>query len=271
MAKLWAGPYVGEFGWELFHWQGWLRKYCTTLAGTEILMACREGHEYLYQDFADKVITYQDVPGESDCEKNLGFVYDERHKQHVGPKDQVILPWKTSYFQPSLDQQRFAPLGEWDRDTPRFDVILHARNTNKYGTGYRDWSKEKWCSLVKSLSGEKLLVASMGTVEAALHVPGTTDIRGLPLRDLCSHLRMAKIAVGPSSGPLHLATLCQCPHIVWTGPHKNVERYQKLWNPFETTSRVVEPSPGSKFNDPAGWDADVEAILSYTLELVNAC
>ena len=53
-----AGPWVGEFGWELMGWQARLRFLSKT---SDVIVACQMGHESLYQDFA-KDIVYFDPP-----------------------------------------------------------------------------------------------------------------------------------------------------------------------------------------------------------------
>jgi len=48
-----AGPWVGEFGWELCCWQGYIRKLSKKY--TKTIVICREGHDFLYKDFADEI------------------------------------------------------------------------------------------------------------------------------------------------------------------------------------------------------------------------
>ncbi|GAG44278.1 unnamed protein product, partial [marine sediment metagenome] len=49
-----AGPFVGEFGWELFSWQGYLRGKAKR--GQHVFVFCRRGNAYLYKDFAAAVV-----------------------------------------------------------------------------------------------------------------------------------------------------------------------------------------------------------------------
>jgi SAM-dependent methyltransferase len=56
----------------------------------------------------------------------------------------------------------------------------------------------------------------------------------------------SKLVIGPSSGPMHLASLCKTPHLVWTGKQWsstikafNDERYTWKWNPFRTKCKVI--------------------------------
>jgi hypothetical protein len=256
MRSLWAGPYVGEFGWELFYWQGWLRKYAEGF--DEVYVACREGHELFYEDFASRIEVYPDVGHVTDCEKCMGFKYDDRHESLKSKWTEVILPWTKSHFRPTLADQEIATLGYSDIEATGYDVLLHARATDKYGTGYRNWAPVKWLQLLEELSG--LDIAFIGSKEAALCPEGQTDLRGIPLKALTSTMQVSGVIAGPSSGPLHLATLCFLPQVVWTGPHKNVERYKTEWNPFGVCTEVIEPLPGAEWNDQRGWDADVEVV-----------
>lgn len=44
------GPFIGEFGWELFHWHGWVRKACQTWAKDRRKIAASfPGRKVLYQ------------------------------------------------------------------------------------------------------------------------------------------------------------------------------------------------------------------------------
>jgi len=271
MTRLWAGPYIGEFGWELFYWQGWLRKYSKSF--DEVYVACRSGRELLYEDFATKVIPYEGISEITDCEKAMGFSYDNRHEQY-GVFNEIILPWEKAYFRPEPEEQEFVELGRPCTSylPDRWPIVLHARDTNKYNTSYRDWSHEKWDVLNARLSKD-YYTQFIGT-EKSSYCPhlADEDCRGLDLEKTCMILASSLLIAGPSSGPIHLASLCSVPQVVWTGPHKNVIRYQKEWNPFNTPVNVIEPLPGAAWNDPRGWDADldeVEAAIREMAEMSN--
>ena len=49
-----AGPWVGEFGYELCQWQGFVRKLSREYDDT--IVVSRPGHEVLYSDFCSKYI-----------------------------------------------------------------------------------------------------------------------------------------------------------------------------------------------------------------------
>ena len=269
MANLWAGPYVGEFGWELFYWQGYVRKLAHDY--DKVIMACRKGHEALYEDFSDHIETYEGTPEVTDCERASGFIYDNRHTKFMQPGDKVIFPWATPYFTPPLEDQEFVTPGEKDSwGTLGYDIIVHARNTDKFGTAHRNWPEAKWTQFateMKVIRGYS--IASMGTPKSSLRIRHTDDIRGANVKQLSNLLYNSGVAVGPSSGPLHLASLNKCPHVGWGGPRKNVGRYKDWWNPLETPCEFIEPNPGGKHNDPRSWDADIVDVVEATLKMMR--
>ena len=56
MSILFAGPWVGEFGWELFGWQAKIRKLAKEYDKT--IISSRECNRYLYSDFSDEFIPF---------------------------------------------------------------------------------------------------------------------------------------------------------------------------------------------------------------------
>jgi len=264
MTNLWAGPYVGEFGWELFHWQGWLRKESKKYK--RVYVACRPGHEALYEDFASYIMPYPGINYNTDCEKEASFKYNNSHLIAGVAFDKVIRPWETPYFMPSLDEQEFVVPGKAKRKKG-FDIILHARWTPKWDSAHRNWSKRKWEELVYLLKKDSLSIACMGSKNAALWIRGAVDLRGLPLSILSNHLVMSKLAVGPSSGPLHLATLNRCPQVTWGGAKKNYGRYTDWWNPFKVKAIWFSPNPEAKHNSVEAWDADIDQVYKHIYDL----
>jgi ADP-heptose:LPS heptosyltransferase len=64
------------------------------------------------------------------------------------------------------------------------------------------------------------------------------------------------VLVGPSSGPVHLASLCGLPHVTWspknaTGIMSNKDRYERIWNPLKTPVTFIEGS----------WNPEVKEIV----------
>lgn len=240
-----AGPYVGEFGWCLFCWQGYVRTLSKEYRETHII--CRPGEQILYADFASKI--YEFDPGS--WKTNMHMCEDMKHD----PMDLVsTLEWdhyfSGNYFMDvSHDGKSYRDnKGHFDAQTfhkytgdelpfdgavKSYDLLFHPRN--KPTSSDRNWSKDRWQSLVDMMKDE-YTIAVIGN-EMAYELEGADDLRGTSLQSLVKHINACGMVVGPSSGPMHLASLCGKKHLVWT-PEFNRFRYEKWWNPFGTESII---------------------------------
>jgi len=260
--KLLVGPWVGEFGWELFCWQGMARRDSCNYDETTVL--CRAGNEHLYSDFATEIMPIKGLSQDTDCEQcfNFGRVEGVRlastYPSHVwlNPFDNYTTrKLKIPFIQDQI-HRRF-------RDTTAvydFDLAIHARAAKKRGTGNRNWPVSKWIELIDLLHkwtrnqwGGDANICCIGTKEAAYHIPGTTDLRGVDLRTTCKVLSGSRVVIGPSSGPMHLAALTSTPLLTWSGTNRNVDRYETVWNPFDSKAIVLDPKK-------SGWDPTVELV-----------
>ena len=117
----------------------------------------------------------------------------------------------------------------------------------------KQWPNDQAKELVQKFQAEGYSVACYGGLDNE-YIEGTTDLRGLPLIDLCGVLAKAKLAIGPSSGTLHLASLCGTPHVSWYGrAMTSMDRYQHYWNPFSTPVTFINvPTPGHELVFDAG-------------------
>ena len=249
-SRLFAGPFVGEFGHELFCWQGVLRN--NSKKYDDVTIVCTPGKEVLYEDFANKIITYTPETYEANGPYNYGktenYPIPDYECDYIGPNTQLTEYHgsRGGHFEPNLKQE-FVKLGA--PCSSSFKYIIHARATSKVSTGYRNWSVDKWDRLVESLDGS---VACIGTVQGAYHIQGTEDLRDLPLSELCNILSTSEIIIGPSSGPMHLASLCGLKQVVWSGDWYNKKRYEQDWNPHNTDVSYLNPNT---------WDIKVEEVL----------
>lgn len=262
MKTLLAGPWVGEFGWELFCWQGHVRKLSKDFDKTIIIG--RPGNEFLYSDFCDEYIEFDPQSFKTD----MWMCHDAKSHEHI-----VKSTPHTGYFSGNFNigmlysingvrdlyghffSQEFHKYNV-DTELPGYDVILHCRNKS---TGAdRNWSKEQWEELSNLLLKEGLSVSCIGNSEA-FYMEGTTDLRGITLADLTGVMNKSKIIVGPSSGPMHMASLCGLKHLVWSTEYNRV-RYERDWNPFKT--EVVFHSDGE-------WNPEPTKIKDLVLEHIR--
>ena len=56
MNNILFGPFIGEFGWELVHWHGWLRKIKKNFLSHEKLIVASFPGRYPLYEFADEFI-----------------------------------------------------------------------------------------------------------------------------------------------------------------------------------------------------------------------
>ena len=239
--KLFAGPFLGEFGWELFCWQGYIRWLSDSFDHTTV--CCRKGLSGLYKDFADKIIEYDPPVYIPNCERNTGDCGnyprpDNTYLKYIGPNPS---PSEIPFYQGPYEKyvvdfpQKFFQYGNINSKIKAFDILIHARSrsfTGEENTDDRNLSKESWKDIVNHLKNKNFAVASIGSIRDSLHISNTTDLRGINIDELCDYCRKSKCMMSPSSGPLHLAALCGTEIIVWSGDSYNEYRYKKAWNPF---------------------------------------
>jgi len=230
-----AGPWIGELGWELFHWQGYIRRLSKQVDRTIVIG--RPDHKGLYDDFCDEYIEHDPGSTNTDCWKCNGgdpgkhFRDTIEHTSYRSGEFNMGFRKLSNTWKPSKEfsKQDFIKYGTFKEDC-KHDILLHARSTPKNGSGKHNWDIEKWKLLVNSFSN--LSIASIGTSTGAYHVEGTKDLRNIPLVELFDVMASSRLIIGPSSGPMHLASLCGLPQLVWSGDGSTKIRYNKLWNPF---------------------------------------
>ena len=206
MRRLIAGPWCGEFGWELMSWQGRIRELSRSY--DETIVCSDDGHQALYADFAKLFIPHR-LLGERDCyhfrPSNPGAYFglmDSLSKMdgdHAIPERQLV-----------LGEQEFVRYGDAARCPAdlRFDVLVHVRQKRDTKVR-RSWPEAHAARVVADLAGRGLTVGAMGV--HGTPAAGAVSVVGLPLRELMDVLAAAKVLVGPCSGPTCLALLCGTP------------------------------------------------------------
>ena len=247
MKTLFAGPWAGEFGYELFEWQGKLRAMAKDF--DKVIVSSRSGNEILYEDFCDEFVPFDTSLAKcSEYFNEQAYMdkCDEFIESNGVKADKII---RNSDFQ---HKQKFVKYGNVD-PSKAYDIVIHARLFNKY-KGTRNWRIEKWTKMIQMLLEFRsdLKICSIGVSEVAKHISNTDNKMDIPLRELTDILASSKLCVGQSSGPMHLASLCGCKHLVWSSK-KNRERYLREWNPFNTD--VV-------FYQKERWNPNVDSILN---------
>ena len=201
------------------------------------IVVCPVGHGYLYRDFATRIEEVR-VVGKADrwlCNGKCPTMPKRFKKKYKGstivtPNEHLCMNAKRKYIRYGTGQYESL-------------VLIHARALTRYNSTNRNWPKKKYAAMLKELGTP--LAASIGT--NAHHIKGTADLRNIEIEDLCNFMSSAKLVVGPSSGPMHLAALCGAPAVVWTDDSwqksingTNKDMYKTKWNPFKTKVKVIE-------------------------------
>jgi len=239
--KLLAGPWVGEFGWEICTWVPALRKHAEKF--DNVVIVCRGGHGYLYKDFADKIISC-DKQGDADrwllndkkVKMPKGIISSFPDHKLCRPRGGKCMNWPRKYFKYGRNSKEQG-----------YQIVFHARHMKKYGQSKLNYPPARYEKAIKKLKINPEECASIGSRSGAYYVKGTKDLREMDMEKLCGTLANSSLCVGTSSGPMHLASFCGCPHIVITGNEHlkiingtNRDRYKRLWNPFKTECKILD-------------------------------
>lgn len=242
---------VLELGWELCTWIPAVRRRSRRYDRTVIVG--KPGFQYLYEDFADEYVEHR-VSGDKDrwlCNGQLQKMPD-RFVRRFRP-DKIWTPTRKICYN---RQREYFKYGGGEAE--KYDIIIHARAMTKYGQSNLNYSPKKYAKLVRHFSGKR--IACIGSRKGAFAIDGAEDLRGVPMKQLSNVLGVGKVCVGTSSGPMHLASMCGCPHVVLTGPEKlkslhwrtNKDRYVHLWNPFNAPCNVVQA---------VGWKPPLKKVI----------
>jgi len=231
----------GELGWLLLWYAPAIRHMSRHHDRT--IFALDKSLAHIVDDFADEIVPLK-------C---------QGHAQHTGqilegelPEvegDWTVARWKDVFTQGWKKNPPPREHREFGRP-PKvlFDAVCFFRppKTLKGGRGdpnRKSYPEDKARKLVELLVAKDWRVACAGGPDNRTY-DGALDIRGIPLDWLCPALRGAGVTIGPSSGPMHLASLSGSRHVTWCDHSPIRKRYEKSWNPFGTPVEYLgEPNP----------------------------
>jgi len=273
---IFAGPWLGEFGVYL----GWIAgvRYHAQLTRVPVTVCARRGWEYLSEDFHGDYIPHSFGGIAVGSGVRCGTGPSNEAVAALIPADaDVFAPVHTFMFgnvyaEPVGDKQLWIKYGRTISGCGN-TILFHARARQEWGVA-RNWPQHKWDELADRFSCGPWQLVSVGTRTASLRVSGTEDLRGIPLHELANITRSSALAVGPSSGYIHFAALCCCPHVLWFGGDDGSpsqendevkmrvlnERYRSAWNPWNTPVHVIAQSD---------WQPSIPRVAAGVLSMLT--
>lgn len=264
--NLLAGHDSMEFGWLVSVWVPHVRHKARKYEKTVVV--CKPEHQHLYLDFTHKFVDYRCIGGHPDMyfakrHPTVKIVIPENIKRKYKGYD-ILEPTAKSCVHGKREYYMYGR--KTDENWP--ELIIHARAENKYRQKHRNYAPDKYEWIVNSLKQIKpdIGIASVGTINGAHHIKGTDDRRDMHLAYLTQYLHNAKLCIGTSSGPMHLAHLCGCPILVISGNKRdksigntNRVRYTKFWKAFDIPIQIL---------DDHEWHPPQELVLAETRRML---
>ncbi len=271
-----VAPYAGEFGWELMNWQGRVRRLAARGGHERVVVCARTDRRPLY------------VPAEGQTpvvfcplrEYALPGMANEDHRVHADGR-----AVDTKLLRELVLQQVRASCEAGGVDLEHADLLMPGFRGEVWSTRRSDQHFENFRRAAE-ITVDVLLVPRERSIAPERNCPPTwweelaarLAARGLrvetyrrPLDAAIRQLSSARLAAGASTGGLHLASLCGCPHYVWGSGGEsrwtrlgitNRQRYETVWNPLGTPCVY----------DECGWRPaldDVEAGIVGALDAIG--
>ena len=231
-----AGPFAGEFGYELMQWQGYVRAISRFYETVHVITY--PGRDYLYEGCT---VHHHDI-----LLQNAGYGYG-----HLSPKASFNLAKEkaaelglrnydifvpallcTQYHKRIFWPQTFRLLEEPPFDGRIRDVAFHFRAINKEGP---DQKKNYTAALADELAmlclEHEMSVICIGHPDYAYCARGCEDMRSVDLQQSVAAIHSARVVAGENSGAMHLANICGKPTILWANDQWRID-YSLRWNPF---------------------------------------
>ena len=259
MRALVAAPCVGEIGWELMSWQGRVRHVFHRGQFDRLVVLGSAGKSGFYADMPldYRVLDLSALPGSAYEDRRFLAQVNEPmppeaiRERVAGSVERVVgelrsggwaveTLWPAYAGRPWLCDDRFQRFIQFQRPArealPTPWVVLVQRTR---GFGMSNWTLADWTRIRDDLHRR-------GIHTSVFPCESEAAIEALSACDL---------AMGQSTGGLHLAALCGCPALVWAAAsHRwasweltNRQRYETWWNPLGSLVQVYEvgrlPSP----------------------------
>lgn len=247
-----AGPFAGEFGFELMLWQGFVRARAAHYERTVVLTY--PGRDELYENCS---VVPHDVDlrtagygfGRMSAAETLRRAHEAAERLGLGDYDVFTkMHVSTRYHRRFLCPQKLLLLRQPPRAGGPRDVAFHFRQIAKEGWDtLKNYTPGLADEAVRLLRASGLRVCCFGHPQFSYCPPGCEDLRSEDLRESIAAICSARLVAGENSGPMHLANLCGLPTLIWAAAPWRIA-YSLRWNPFDVpifvaTDQTHQPDP----------------------------
>lgn len=250
--NLFAGPFTGEFGYELMQWQAYLRARRPHYREVHVLTYPQR--DYLYEGWH---VHYHNIELKS-AGYGYGRLSPAESRQMARTKAAEIGLKDYDIFDTSLLCTRYHKMLFWRQDFRLFeqppvaqkpyDVVFHFRTVQKVGPDHdKNYSPVLADELVQRCLERGISVACIGHPAYSYCPPHCFDHRSVDLQQTVAAISSAHAIAGENSGPMHLANLCGKPTILWAKDQWRID-YSFRWNPFRVpiyvaANNTAQPAP----------------------------
>lgn len=249
--NLFAGPFTGEFGWELMQWQGFIRSRRPHYEEVHVLTY--PGRDYLYENchvHEHHIDLRQAGYGYGLLDPSTGRRMAEESALKIGLKDYDVFDTSLlcTQYHKTIWKQKFRLFEEPPLRATPYDAVFHFRAVQKEGPDHaKNYSPALADELVKQCLNRDLSIACIGHPAYSYCPADCDDHRSVDLRRTVAAISSALAVAGENSGPMHLANLCGKPTILWAQDQWRID-YSLRWNPFcvpiyVATNTTCQPAP----------------------------
>jgi len=265
-----VGPWVGEFGWELMAWQGWLRAITERKKFHRIIVLNTPGKESMYAlpNSVYEDIVLPEVSGDASCYGRLFNKGEDAAAFYTWCRDKIQEVKEKAENEDATHVEILMPNYQNPYWCPTFwpyqkFISYRVKSATIY-------SKPTVAFVIRkrSFCSERNLDQSWWDSLASLLTKGGVEVLECPhtFEEARWVLSSVDLAIGGSTGGIHLASLCECPIYVWGVPFSiygpweisDKQRHEIAWNPLGAP--LIET-----LNNVEGWKPKVDKVYGRVM------
>ena len=240
-ATLIIGPYVGEFGWEIMEWIPYINKIA--IKYNKVISISYKESKYFYKDFLFcphdlKLGASGFAFGKISKEKEMEIINDCILKFNLNKFDLFKPAYLNKISKYILGEKKYNSY-KTNTNNITIDILFHFRNFQREDGDYKNYDKKLSDDIANYFLLKNYKLACIGHPDLAYCPSKVEDFRSKDFKDTIDIISQSRIVVGGSSGPMHLACLCEKPIITWISAEFGAERYLSYWNPFKVPVYIV--------------------------------